>query len=286
MAGAFNAEGEWQGTVGKTAEGLPITVNLQLELTGANEIAGTILAGSVTESATVLRDAYRKTAPAPEKPAYTMTLTGIGSTLPQGTGYAAITVDQSGNVRATGRLGDDTVYSFSSVVSPFGTWPFYSSLYNSTGYMGGTLTFAAPGQKSVGGTLHWLRPATNGFGGYSAGFQGGVTAAGYEYTAPARNMAAIPLNGEHQGLITFSGLILSSTISEPVSLGPTGALSVSGTSGIKLSLTPATGVFSGTVDAGFSKRLSFYGVLLQNLDEGAGLFQSPTVSGDVEITSP
>jgi hypothetical protein len=71
-----------------------------------------------------------------------------------------------------------------------------------------------------------------------------------------------------------------------LSLGAANALSVAGISGIKLSLRPATGVFTGTVDAAGFTNLPFYGVLLQTLDAGSGLLQSPTISGDVEITSP
>ena len=284
IAGAFNAQGQWQRTVGTVAR--PVKVTLQLALAGTGEITATILAGGVNETATALRDVYSSAAQAPEKPAYTMTLTGTEG-MPEGAGYAAITVSPGGNVRVAGRLGDNTPYSFSSVVSGSGAWPFYVSLYRSTGYIGGTLTFEPSGQTYLDGTLYWLRPAVNGSGGYWAGFSGDQTAAGYVYPSPARNKPAIPLNGQNQGLITFSGSVLSSSTSAQLSLGPTGALLVSGTSGIVLSLTPSTGVFSGSVKvAGFSKPLPFYGVLLQSLDQGEGLFISPTISGKVEITSP
>jgi hypothetical protein len=266
-------------------------VTLQLSLAGTNEITGTILADGATETATALRDNYSKTGTtAPQLPAYTMTLTGTSSGLPAGIGYASVTVDSAGNVRATGRLGDDTPFSVSSVLSDSGAWPFYAPLYTtagytSPGYIGGTLTFEPSGPPDIDGALFWIRPSNNGFGGYSGGFYGGVAAAGYVYTPPARGAPAIPLNGQHEGVITFSGGILNTAVTGPLSLGPTGAL-VSGTTSIKLALVPATGIFAGRVDVGSTGPLLFSGAVIQATDGGAGLFQSPTFSGQVEITSP
>ena len=287
LAGAFNAEGIWQGTVGHLAGGLPVTVNLQLSLSGSSQVAATILAGSTTETATAARDAYSKTGTvAPEHPAYTMTLTGTTVGLPKGIGYAAITVDTSGNVRVAGKLGDNTTYSFASVVSGSGEWPFFAPLYSSLGYLGGQMTFTQSGPPDVSGTLAWLRPASSIVNGYSSGFSGGVVAAGYVYTPPAKGAAAISLGAQHQGTIAFTGPVLSSAITGNLSLGPTGLLAVGGNGSIKLTLVPKTGVFTGTVSAGFAKPCPFAGVLLQAQDAGAGLFQSPTVSGQVQITSP
>jgi hypothetical protein len=273
MAGLFNSQGAWQGTVGKM-DGLPVTVHLQLSLAGTSEISGVILIGAATETGTALRDNYSIPATAaPEMPAYTMTLTGTAAGLPEGTGYAAITVDKAGNVRATGRLADNTAFSVSGVVSNSGAWPFYAALYDSKGYIGGSLTFVG---SNLAGALNWVAP----------GFSGGLTATGYAYSAPAKGAAALPLNGENQGVITFSGGPLSSPIQGQLSLGAANALTVSGTSGIKLTVTPGTGVFSGTVEAGFAKPLPFYGVLLQGMDEGSGYFQGAASSGQVEISVP
>jgi len=212
-------------------------------------------------------------------------LTGTSATMPQGIGYAAITVDGAGNVKAAGRLGDNTVFSVSSVLSDSGAWPFYAPLYNSSGYIGGTLAFDSSASPVLTGTLYWVRPASAGFGGFASGFSGDVTAAGYVYTPPARNSPAIPLSNGG-GTITFSGSILISNVTGSLSLSPTTGALLSGNSAIKLTLIPTTGVFSGTVQAGFSAPAPFSGVLLQSLDGGSGLFQSPTLSGQVEITSP
>ena len=95
----------------------------------------------------------------------------------------------------------------------------------------------------------------------------------------------VPLGVSHTGTITFTGAVLSSTVTGPLSINYAGTL-LSGNSAIKLTLTPATGVFSGTVKAGFAQPVPFGGVLIQSLDEGTGLFQTPTLSGEVQITSP
>jgi hypothetical protein len=256
-------------------------------LSGTNEITGSILAGGATETVTALRDNYSKTGRvAPESPVYTMTLKGASAGLPDGVGYASIKVDQSGNVRAAGRLGDATAFSFSSAVTDSGAWPFYASLYKSMGYIGGMLTFEGTGQPMLGGTLNWVRPFDGKTGGYSA-FQGNVIAAGYIYTPPAKGMAVISLNNQNQGSITFSGTVLSSAVPpQGISLGPTNSIVVD-EKGLSLTVQLATGVFSGTVSVlpGLPKQ-SYYGVLLQPLDAGSGLFETPTVSGEVEITSP
>jgi hypothetical protein len=89
----------------------------------------------------------------------------------------------------------------------------------------------------------------------------------------------------HTGTITFTGSVLSSTITGPLSINSVGTI-LSGNTAIKLTLAPATGVFSGTVLAGFTRPVPFSGILVQSLDEGIGLFQTPTLTGEVQITSP
>jgi kumamolisin len=283
MAGTLNSQGAWSGVVGRGFGFLPIVVNLQLALSGSNEITGTVTIGSTVETTTALRDDYVKTTnPAPEVAAYTMTLTSTSASMPQGIGYAAVTVDKAGNVHATGKLGDNTAFTVASVLSDSGAWPFYLPLYNKTGYIGGTMTFTGT---TGTGALYWTRPASGGFGGFSSGFNGNVAVAAYSYTPPAARTPAIPLGVSHTGAITFTGAVLSSTVTGPLSINSAGTL-LSGNSAIKLTLTPATGVFSGTVKAGFAQPVPFGGVLIQSLDEGTGLFQTPTLSGEVQITSP
>jgi hypothetical protein len=284
MAGTFNPEGSWTGVVGRGIGFLPIVVNLQLALSGTNEITGTVTIGSTVETSTALRDNFVKTTnPALEAGAYTMTLTSTSASMPQGIGYAAITIDKLGNVKAAGKLGDNTAFSVAGVLSDSGTWPFYIPLYSEGGYIGGTVTFSGA---TGAGTLYWTRPATSSFGGYAAGFSGTVTAAAYSYTPPVAKTPVIPLGASHTGTINFTGNVINPPITGGLTLSPAGALLSSNTS-IKLTLSPTTGIFSGTVSGSdLAKPATFSGAIIQSQDGGFGLFQTLTVSGEVQITSP
>ena len=284
ITGVFSAQGAWSGVIGRGFGYQPIVASLQLSLAGTNEISGTITNGSTVEPFTAPRDNYGAAGnPSPEMAAYTMTLTSTGASMPQGIGYAAVTVSKAGALQASGRLGDYTAFTASSVLSSSGSFPFYEPLYGSMGYIGGVLSFN--GTTSISGTLYWTRPAGIGTGAYASGFSGNVSVVGYGYVRPVGKAPAIPLNAAHQGLITFSGAALANSISGPLSINSAGAL-VSGATAIKLTLTPTTGVYSGTVQAGFSQPVPFSGVLEQSLNQGLGLFQTPTQSGQVQITAP
>ena len=262
-----------------------IVVHLQLALTGPAQITGTILNQSNTESVTAGRDNFsKKGTAAPQAGSYTMALTGTASGLPQGIGYASVLVDTGGHARASGKLGDNTPFSASGVLSDAGSWPFYAPLYHSGGYVRGTLTFETSGQMALDGTMQWFRPASTDKSSYGAGFAGDVSVAGYHYMPPTKGSAAIPLNNAGQGVITFSGSVLSSgTLGGMVDLSADKALEAAGGgASFTLKLSPATGVFTGKLDA-FNKKVPYAGVLLQPLDEGYGLFQSPTVTGEVQI---
>ena len=285
LAGHFDAQGQWHGTI----DGGRIAVQLQLALTGAAQVTGSILGSSGTLSVTAPRDNYSKSGnPAPQAGAYTAALSGTGAGLPEGLGYAALTVDAGGNVRAAGKLGDGTPFTAAGAVSDGGAWPFYATLYKSGGYIRGAATFEPVASPALDGTLFWYRPSGTGGTAYGAGFQGQVAVAGYHYTPPLKGSPAIPLNSQQRGVITFSGSVLSGgPLTGQVGLSASQAL-VAAAGGIPpftLSLAPATGLFSGTVEA-FNRKVPFSGALLQPLNGGSGLFQSPTVTGAVQITSP
>ncbi len=289
LVGAFNAEGVWQGTVAHLPGGLSVTANLQLSLGGTNEITGSVMTPGTEETVTALRDNYNKAGTiAPEKPTYTMQLTSTNAGAPNGTGFATITVDTAGNVRAVGRLGDGTPFSVSSVLSDGGSWPFYASLYKSAGYVAGTLTFESVSGTALDGALYWTRPSSSILGGPQA-FAGNLIAAGYEYVPPlaAGSPELTLLQGS--GSIKLSGGVLSSlneTLTDHLMLATNGSPLVSGSVALKLSVVRKSGLFLGSARIGITKPVSFSGVVLQPLDEGAGLFLTPTVTGDVEITSP
>jgi len=285
LVGALNPEGTWQGAVGRSPGGLSVIVTLRLSLSGATQVTGSVVSGNFTGTVTALRDNYSKSGTvAPEQPAYTMELTSTDPGAPAGAGYAAITVDASGSVRAAGRLGDATPFAVSSLLSDSGAWPFFTAPYGTEGYAAGTLTFQNAGTIALDGTLHWTRPASSILGGYPA-FSGNLTASGYVYKSPQPGQPEIPLTANH-GTITFSSGILINPLIEQLSLAANGSPQLSGTLSLNLAVTRASGLFSGAVDVGLTKPVPYSGVLLQPINAGAGLFESPTVTGNVGIASP
>ena len=83
------------------------------------------------------------------------------ASLPQGIGYASLTLSKTGGMKLTGKLNDGTALSISGGLLANGTWPFYSALYKSKGSLVGSLQFTNLGTV-VSGSAQWFKPVTTG----------------------------------------------------------------------------------------------------------------------------
>lgn len=120
---------------------------------------------------------------------------GASTALPQGSGWATMTVSKGGTVVLAGALADGTTLSASTWMNAQGGVPVFSSLYTGKGAVSGALKIqqgaAAPRGNVVSGSLSWGKASgvaapAGGVPSYAAGFSPvSLVAKGGYYSAPA-----------------------------------------------------------------------------------------------------
>ena len=193
--------------------------------------------------------------------------------LPAGDGYGAVTVSTAGKIKFAGSLADGTKLSLSAALSVKGNWPLYISLYSGQGQLLGWLTFTNSGPENLGGDVDWIKNAITGAKFYPNGFNFNLQTIGSIY-----NPAASPLVGFANGRIVLTGGGLSNAITNNVTVA---GASATGPNKLTLKLSPATGMFKGSIPNPPGKPVSINGAFLQNQNVGSGYFLGTDQSGRV-----
>ena len=271
--GAFGNEGSFNVNVSRGARlsSLPLAMNLK---------AGGIIGNLTLDGTDMVLALGQTTADGHAKKSaqagyYTVAFPHpADASLPQGDGFGSITVGATGLLRFAGTLGDGTPVSQSVYVSDSGGWPLFAAPYAAGGTISGALSVTGAGQgATVGGTAAWFKTGLSTHkGAYPAGFSASVNAVGaafatklpIAYTSGTATIGAggITAPGPYSLRITASGHVTSTP------------------AGLSLSLSPATGNFSGTFrPIGAARSSSFHGVLFQNTGQGYGEFTGSALLG-------
>jgi len=184
---------------------------------------------------------------------------------PQGSGFASLTVDNSGIATLVGRLADDTPMTASTFISSDSLMTWFQMLNsNKTSFGGylslGTLRYSNSFSTStkperVIGSPRWYKeaqPTTEKR--YQAGFSPTfLTAAGTPYVAPGTNQTVWGILDSPNNLkIDFSGGGLSSTISTTARLNFDNSVTPPSALGnpnkVTLKITPSTGSYTGAYE--------------------------------------
>lgn len=217
--------------------------------------------------------------------AYTMELPRpADTTLPQGNGYASLTISKTGAIRLAGLLGDGTPFTAQAALAQDNTAPVYASLYAKGGYIVGTVTLT-PANGTIAGALNWSKPQTKGT--YTPGsFSTPLTLSGATYTKSAKGTPAITSTS---GIIEFTaGNLATSPLNISATLSDANRITISPpTDGLKLTITASTGLFTGSFkDPSTHATRTFKGALLQyptGPQFGAGVFKGPTQAGSIDL---
>jgi YD repeat-containing protein len=204
---------------------------------------------------------------------------------PQSDGYATVIITSTGAVTLAGKLANNVAVTHSSLIVGPGSWPLFVPMHTNKGYIAGEVFFnLKPGQSVFEGGIAWLKPVTVG-GIHTAAFTTWLSLIGSRYDAPLVGQRALDLLGTvPNALFTATGgnltappLVRSVTLnSSNIFITPVDAAA------LKLTLTPSTGVFTGSFKDGIITR-TLGGVLFQEGNFGSGFFPGTTVSGLVEI---
>jgi hypothetical protein len=222
---------------------------------------------------------------APQMGRYTLRLPSNAdpAVAPPGEGHGLVKVDSRGRVEAYGALADGTAYSRSSAISTNGWWPFYFPMSNGRGALIGWLNFSSTAGSDVAGDLTWVRPVNEDRKYYPNGYIGTVAASGSRYVPPSSSTLALTWTN---GIFRLTGGDLSMPVTNSVTLLPGGKMinNGGGLSKLSFSLSRSTGKINGTFthpDSG--KKTSYYGVLDQLQDIGAGYFLGSSQGGLIRL---
>ena len=263
---------------------IPVTIDLDLEGSGFQELKGTVAGTNWTAELSL-----SKVAEAPVNPdltgGYTFSLLGHAEedVFPGGHSFGTLTIDETGNVRISGSLSDGTRISGQSQISWDGAVPIFVPLYGKSGgvLVGWFLFDASSGTGEISGTLDWVKsPATEGL--YQQGFRFRTPIVGAVYEAPATGRALNVTNG----VWLAEGGHISGVIGGEFEWRGNNAIRfTSNTNRVSVKISAATGTFQGAfVHPQLGTTNKFRGVLIQGSSQfGLGYFIAEDQAGAVYI---
>lgn len=207
---------------------------------------------------------------------------------PQSDGYATIVINSTGAVTLAGKLANNVAITHSSQIVGVATWPLFVPLHTNQGYIAGRVFFnSTPGVSDFDGSISWRKPATGVAASfYHSQFTTVLDLIGSRYDVPLAGQRALNVRGTvPNALFNATGGNLAAPIARNITLDsankfitPVDAVA------LKLTLTPASGLFTGTFKDGTATR-TVGGVLFQEGNFGAGFFPGTNLSGMAVIQS-
>jgi YD repeat-containing protein len=273
------------GVATVTPEGAPFTVTLQLDLLNdSKEITGTLNGGGVTATIVAHRTGFGKSTPAPANLVGRFTVlfepTSSDAGIPQGVGFATLTVNSAGKLRLAGRLADGTRISQGAVLSGDGDWSLFVLLYKKKGFISGEISFQPLAATDFSGDATWLKPATKGPV-HAAAFTTGLAVAGSRYVAPPKGQRVLDVANSSPN----ASVRIGERTPAAVTLTTANKIEVNASEPdkLKLSIKTKTGIIKGSfLDDKKTRKLN--GVIFQKGNRGAGFFLGDTESGLFELT--
>ena len=195
---------------------------------------------------------------------------------PRGMGWATLNVNDSGFVQVKGMLGDGTHFGGADQQRVGGEIVLFSRLYRrSAGWLIGTLTFRSLAQSDVTGSLRWHKPPQANDSFYPGGFDLHLEGTGSIYNPPGRGTRMLTYSNpmESEARLSFAAPALEAPWSVQLRVGMSDVISIlDNPRAVKLKLDRASGQFSGSFADPTGVRIPFNGVVVQKLNEGAGVF--------------
>lgn len=184
-------------------------------------------------------------------------------TIPQGKGFATITVALKGATTVSGRAADGSVISSSGYLGPDGQVLLFQAPYGSKGSLLGTLSVGATATQGVTGTVRWFKKglgAASTDRNYKDGFGPlSLTAAGLAYSAPPAGQLVVSIpTGTDNAKVTFAplrldgmGTALEGTVTAAFTINSNHKTTLPAAMPqitlLSLVITPGTGSFTGKV---------------------------------------
>lgn len=284
-SGQFTPEGVFSNSIVAKGFSNAFTVQLQLDLTGGNQITGTIGNSGWSVPLTANQDVFSTTNP----PSQSFERFGLvipggndSSSQPAGNSFGSIIIDGTGNVTFSGTLADGSPASQQTFISKDGQWPFYISSSGGQGVTLGWLGFSQGQRGTLGGHVYWQRLPLAAAKLYPGGFNftNGIDTSGsfYDFFIGVRTLT-LP---DNSGFAVLQQAGLQTDLTNSFTLSTHDI--ATGTNKFKATIAFFTGVFKGTmVDPANNVSIPFSGVVLDDQNAGFGFFINGNQSGSVFI---
>lgn len=275
-----------RSTVTLKNQKLPVTqLELQIDTTNVTKsLTANLLDAASLPAATVTLDRAihdGKRTICPETGSYTLVFRATDAIFP-GRGCATCNVSASGIATLSGRLPDNTIILASAYVSSSGAAPFFARFKNGASILS-TLHFdQGATTHEIDGDLSWRR-VTGGTVSLSS-----FNALGSGYVRPAKAPDLLPaITGAMGGLLLAEDAQAVPLRSEPFVLATNGRGIFTAKAGAKLTVSFATGLFSGNfIHPSSGMSVKFYGAFVTGAGVAEGFYPSSLTSaaGAIRLT--
>jgi hypothetical protein len=267
-----------------------LTVTLQMDLTGGDQIRGSVTDGHWTSQLMADRLVFNRISrKASQAGSYTLAIPAASDAAgsPSGHSIGTVKVDAGGGVVWAGTMADGSRVAQRSAISKDGVWPLYSSLYSGAGVTIGWMQFTNQTDSDMSGGFVWTKAAVASSKYYPNGFTNEVGAIGSSYVAPAVGTKAATTTSTSFDLTLSEGGLSSDGLLFPISIGSNDRVTSLGSNKLTLTIAGSSGLFKGTAfNPATHTLLPFQGVLLEKLNIGAGFFLGTNQSGRVYLAPP
>jgi hypothetical protein len=284
FAGQFDAAGSASNNIRRGAL-TSLTVHLQLDLSGQDQIRGEVSDGHWTAALQADRVVFAKSQnPTTTAGMYTLIFPGNiqDSSCPRGDGFATVKVDAGGGIQLSGTLADGTKITQNSALSKQRIWPLYVSLSGGSGLVLSWIQFTTENSNDLEGHLIWVKPPTIAAKTYPRGFTNEIPAMGAVYHAPTAGTRVLSMS---QGALILNGGSLQEPITNAITLGLNNRVTTPSGSKLTVNITPSTGLFKGSfLNPETRKTMPFQGMILRKSSVGVGYFLDAGLSGEVYLS--
>jgi len=282
FAGQFDSSGNASNTI-RRGPLTSLTVHLQLDLSGQDQIRGQVTDGHWTTALQADRLVFSKSQnPTTIPGTYTLIFPGntVDNSCPRGNGFATVKLDAGGGIQLSGTLADGTKITQSSTLSKQGIWPLYVSLNGGSGMVVSWIQFSA--SKDLEGHLIWLKPPSIAARTYPRGFTNEVSAMGAVYQAPTAGTRVLNMS---QGVLILNGGGLQGPETNAITLGMNNRVTTMPGSKLSVNITASSGLFKGSfLNPETRRTTTFQGMILKQSNVGVGYFLDAGLSGEVYLS--
>ena len=280
LKGAFDGTGSFLGKI-KASRTQSYDVLLALDTATADApVTGLISDGTTAMALNAWPTTkFDRISGAPQAGGYTVAIEpGTTAGTPVGYGTGHMKVSKTGTVAIAVRLANGTGVTFASAITAGNRVPVYAAMDKARSSFSAPLVFADKPDSDADGNAFWSSAREQSAKYPFAPFTSEPRLFAQRYTAPAKNERALTALDTNSGAATLMLDDGTTPLTQSLTLGTDNSLTLGSPllNGFKMTLSPKTGDFSGSILLPANgKRATFSGVLLEKSGEGVGLLLSP-----------